>query len=246
TLFAGSLAWSVDDNALYAAFESFEGLVGARVVTEKGTGRSRGFGYVDFKDAESAAVAYEAMQGQDVGGRAINLDYANARPDDANPQNRAADRAKKHGDTLSAESDTLFVGNLPFDTDQDTVTEFFNEVRPVTSVRLPTDPESGNLKGFGYVTFGSVEDAKEALNAKNGATIGSGRFARSVRLDFSSPRPQGGAGGGRGGFGGGRGGPRGGGGRGGRGGRGGFGGGRGGNFSAVNRTKPAGTKISFD
>ncbi|KAL7945952.1 hypothetical protein V8C42DRAFT_47985 [Trichoderma barbatum] len=246
TLFAGSLAWSVDDNLLYQAFESFDGLVGARVVTEKGTGRSRGFGYVDFKDAESAAVAYEAMQGQDVGGRNINLDYANARPDDANPQNRAADRAKKHGDTLSAESDTLFVGNLPFDTDQDTVTEFFNEVRPVTSVRLPTDPESGNLKGFGYVSFGSVEDAREALNAKNGATIGNGRFARSLRLDFSSPRPQGGAGGGRGGFGGGRGGPRGGGGRGGRGGRGGFGGGRGGNFSAVNRTRPAGTKISFD
>jgi nucleolin len=105
--------------------------------------------------------------------------------------------------------------------------------------------DSGNLKGFGYVTFGSVEDAKSALEAKNGATIGYGRAARSVRLDFSSPRPQGGAGGGRGGFGGGRGGPRGGG-RGGRGGRGGFGGGRGGNFSAVNRTKPAGTKISFD
>ncbi|EHK17495.1 uncharacterized protein TRIVIDRAFT_43079, partial [Trichoderma virens Gv29-8] len=245
TLFAGSLAWSVDDNALYQAFESFDGLVGARVVTEKGTGRSRGFGYVDFKDAESAQVAYEAMQGQDVGGRNINLDYANARPEGSNPQDRAADRAKKHGDTLSAESDTLFVGNLPFDTDQDTVTEFFNEVAAVTSVRLPTDPDSGNLKGFGYVTFGSVEDAKAALEAKNGATIGNGRFARSLRLDFSSPRPQGGAGGGRGGFGGGRGGPRGGG-RGGRGGRGGFGGGRGGNFSAVNRTKPAGTKISFD
>ncbi|KAL7912054.1 hypothetical protein GGI35DRAFT_305209 [Trichoderma velutinum] len=244
TLFAGSLAWSVDDDTLYQAFQSFDGLVGARVVTEKGTGRSRGFGYVDFKDAESAQVAYEAMQGQDVGGRNINLDYANARPEGADPQGRAADRAKKHGDTLSAESDTLFVGNLPFDTDQDSVTQFFNEVGAVTSVRLPTDPESGNLKGFGYVSFGSVEEAKAALEAKNGATIGHGRFARSVRLDFSSPRPQGGAGG-RGGFGGGRGGPRGGG-RGGRGGRGGFGGGRGGNFSAVNRTKPAGTKISFD
>lgn len=134
------MAWSVDDDALYQAFQSFDGLVGARVVTEKGTGRSRGFGYVDFKDAESAQVAYEAMQGQDVGGRAINLDYANARPEGSDPQNRAADRAKKHGDTLSAESDTLFVGNLPFDIDQDSVTQFFNEVSSVTSVRLPTDP----------------------------------------------------------------------------------------------------------
>lgn len=89
--------------------------------------------------------------------------------------------------------------------------------------------ESGNRKGFGYVTFDSVEDAKTVFNAKNGAYIGEGRSSRAVRLDYASqkPRGEGGFGGGRGG--GGRGGGRGsfGGGFGGRGG-GGRGGGRGG------------------
>jgi nucleolin len=80
------------------------------------------------------------MQGQELDGRALNLDYANARPAEANPQNRAADRAQKHGDTVSPESETLFVGNLPFDIDQDAVHEFFSEVSEVASVRLPTDP----------------------------------------------------------------------------------------------------------
>ena len=104
------------------------------------TGRSRGFGYVDFSDADSCTKAYEAMQGKEVDGRAINLDYANQRPTDSTPQNRAADRAQKHGDNVSPESDTLFVGNLPFDIDQDSVHAFFSEVCEVVSVRLPTDP----------------------------------------------------------------------------------------------------------
>lgn len=104
------------------------------------SGRSRGFGYVDFNDSDACTKAYEAMQGKEIDGRAINLDYANAKPADANPQARAADRAKRHGDSVSPESDTLFVGNLPFDVDQDSVSEFFNAVRAVTSVRLPTDP----------------------------------------------------------------------------------------------------------
>ncbi len=116
--------------------------------------------------------------------------------------------------------------------------------------------ESGNLKGFGYVTFNSVEDAKAALDAKNGEAIGNGRMSRAVRLDFAGSRPpQNGGGGGRGGFGG-RGGGRGGrggfgdrGGRGGGRGRGGFGdrGGRGGGRGGFSsRGSYSGSKISFD
>jgi nucleolin len=129
--------------------------------------------------------------------------------------------------------------------------------------RLTIHSETGNLKGFGYVSFNSIEEAKSVLNVKNGAPIGTGRMSRSVRLDFSGPRPQrDGGGGGFGGRGGGGGfGGRGGGGFGGRGGgrgrgRGGFGdrgggrgggrggfGGRGGRGGGANFS---GTKISFD
>lgn len=90
--------------------------------------------------------------------------------------------------------------------------------------------ETGNPKGFGYVTFTSIDDAKTAFDAMMGQEIA----GRPVRLDYAQPRPERSEGG-RGGFGGGRGGGRGGGfgggrGGGGRGGRGGFGdrGGRGG------------------
>lgn len=139
TLFAGSLSWGVGDSVLHEAFKDFEGLVSARVVTDKMSGRSRGFGYVEFSDSDAATKAYEAMQGQELDGRALNLDYAKPRSD-VNPRDRAADRAKKHGDSVSPESDTLFVGNLPFDVDQDSVREFFSAGREVVSVRLPSDP----------------------------------------------------------------------------------------------------------
>lgn len=141
TLFVGSLAWAVDDNTLYEAFQEFPDLTGARVVTDKQTGRSRGFGYVDFGNPEAAAAALEASQGKDLAGRAMNIDFSGQKPaGDGNHQARAQDRAQKHGDTVSPESETLFVGNLPFDTDQDTVHAFFSEVAEVASVRLPTDP----------------------------------------------------------------------------------------------------------
>jgi nucleolin len=230
-LFIGNLAWSVNDDKLYEAFSKFEGIVGARVVTDANGSRSRGFGYVDFGTPEAAGVALDAMQKQDLDGRALNVDFAGARSNNANSgsfKSRANDRAAHHNDQLSAESDTLFVGNLSFDIDEDSIRTFFEDVAKVKSLRLPTDPDSGNLKGFGYVSFYSVEEAKAALEAKNGAPLGVNR-PRSCRLDFSTPRPPreggaGGRGGGRGGGFNGRGGGRGGGGRGGFNSRGGSGG----------------------
>ncbi|KAI1106711.1 hypothetical protein F4804DRAFT_300266 [Jackrogersella minutella] len=228
TLFVGNLGWGVDDNSLYEAFKDCADLTNARVVTDKAMQRSRGFGYVDFSNPEAAQAAFEKMNGFELEGRPLRLDPSKPRPaDDATPNARAADRAREHGDSVSPESDTLFVGNLPWDADEDSVSAFFGEVAEVKGVRLPTDPESGNRKGFGYVTFHSVEDAKSVFNGKNGSYIGEGRGARPVRLDFASQRPprDGNSGGGRGGgFGGRGGGGRGGGGRGGGRGRGSFGG----------------------
>ena len=133
------------------------------------------------------------------------------------------DRAKKFGDVPSEPSETLFLGNLSFNADRDAISELFSKYGEIISVRIPTHPETEQPKGFGYVQYTNVEDAKKALEGLQGEYIDN----RPVRLDYSTPRPDNG---GRGGFGGNRGGDRGG--RGGRGGfnRGGFNrGGRGGN-----------------
>ncbi len=69
----------------------------------------------------------------------MRLDFASKPSTNANPNDRAADRAKKHGDVVSPPSDTLFVGNLSFNVNEEMVSEFFNETAKVASLRLPTD-----------------------------------------------------------------------------------------------------------
>jgi RNA recognition motif-containing protein len=115
----------------------------------------------------------------------------------------------------------LYVGNLSFDTNAETVRTLFAEVGEVTDVHVVTDRETGRSRGFAFVTMGSDAEAARAITALNG-TVLEGRALR-VNEAEERRRPGGGGGGGgfgggdRGGGGGGRGGGRGGGGdRGGR------------------------------
>ncbi|KAK2759015.1 hypothetical protein FQN54_003113 [Arachnomyces sp. PD_36] len=245
-LFIGNLSWNVDEEVLRAEFEPYGELTGVRIVTERDTGRSRGFGYVEFANAADAAKAHAEKKDVDLDGRKMNVDFANARADAG--KDRAQSRAQNFGDQTSPESDTLFVGNISFGANEDSLHEAFSEYGGILGIRLPTDPDSGRPKGFGYVQFSSVDEARSALNALHGADIG----GRPIRLDFSTPRQNNGDSprGGRGGRGGGRGGfnDRGRGGRGG--GRGGFndrgrGGGRGGSTNRGGFGDFSGKKTTF-
>ena len=74
-LFVGSLAWGVDDNMLYQAFASFGQISEAKVMMERDDpGKSRGFGFVTFVDPSCAERAAGEMNGQDLGGRCINVE----------------------------------------------------------------------------------------------------------------------------------------------------------------------------
>ncbi|MBX3251862.1 MAG: RNA-binding protein, partial [Myxococcales bacterium] len=54
-VFVGGLSWGTDDNGLFRAFEKFGAVVEAKVIQDRDTGRSRGFGFVTFEDASAAA-----------------------------------------------------------------------------------------------------------------------------------------------------------------------------------------------
>ncbi|XP_010243460.1 PREDICTED: glycine-rich RNA-binding protein 2, mitochondrial-like [Nelumbo nucifera] len=78
-LFIGGLSYGTDDQSLKDAFSSFGDVTEARVITDRDTGRSRGFGFVNFSTDESASSAL-AMDGQELNGRNIRVSYANDRP----------------------------------------------------------------------------------------------------------------------------------------------------------------------
>ncbi|KAK3704335.1 nuclear localization sequence binding protein [Vermiconidia calcicola] len=236
-LFIGGLSWNVDEEWLTREFEEFGELNGVRVITDRETGKSKGFGYVEFINTSDAITALEAKNGADLDGRNIRVDFSQPREkrtDGQTPQQRGSERAQRYGDVPKEPSATLFVGNISFNADESMLTEVFQDFGTIKGIRLPTDRDTGDFKGFGYVEMGSIDEAKAAFEGLQGADVG----GRPVRLDYSTPKPQNDSAGGRGGFGG-RGGGRGrggfsdrGGGRGrGRGGfndRGGRGGGRGG------------------
>jgi RNA recognition motif-containing protein len=94
----------------------------------------------------------------------------------------------------------LYVGNLSFNTGSDALRDAFAKYGEVTDVHLVTDRESGQPRGFGFVTMGTGAAAQAAIAAMNGSTLD----GRALRVNEAEERQ--GGGGGRGGGGGGRGG----------------------------------------
>ncbi len=78
-LFVGSLPWSVDDKALQTAFEEHGTVVSAKVVKDRDTGRSRGFGFVEMEDANDAKNAISALNNSEFKGRNIVVNEAKPR-----------------------------------------------------------------------------------------------------------------------------------------------------------------------
>ena len=78
-LFVGGLAWATDDNSLRNAFEEYGEVTEAKVILDRETGRSRGFGFVTFADSSSATSAVEGMNNQELDGRTIRVDVAQER-----------------------------------------------------------------------------------------------------------------------------------------------------------------------
>ncbi|KAF5667461.1 RNA-binding domain-containing protein [Fusarium heterosporum] len=119
----------------------------------------------------------------------------------------------------------LYVGNLSWNTTDDTLRDTFSQFGQVVDSIIMRDRDTGRARGFGFVTFSNETEAEAAVNGLNEQELD----GRRIRVNVANARPQGGSGGG---YGGGRGGGGYGGGGygGGRGGddRGGYGGGRGG------------------
>lgn len=95
----------------------------------------------------------------------------------------------------------LYVGNLPFNVDQQSLIDAFAQVGTVESATVITDRETGRSKGFGFVEMSSDAEAAEAINRLNGTDFG----GRSITVNEARPMAPrennrgGGGGGGRGG-----------------------------------------------
>ncbi|CAL9756022.1 unnamed protein product [Musa acuminata subsp. burmannicoides] len=80
--FVGGLAWATDDASLERAFSTYGDIVESKIINDRETGRSRGFGFVTFRDEQSMRDAIKGMNGQTLDGRNITVNEAQNRRSD--------------------------------------------------------------------------------------------------------------------------------------------------------------------
>ena len=80
-LFVGSLAWATTDDSLGAHFAACGTVASAKVVTDRDSGRSRGFGFVEYENDAEADAAIEKLNNSELDGRTITVNEARPRED---------------------------------------------------------------------------------------------------------------------------------------------------------------------
>jgi RNA recognition motif-containing protein len=90
-IFVGNLSYNSTDDSLRAAFEAHGEVKSAKVITDRDTGRSRGFGFVEMPNADEARAANDALDGKALDGREVKVNEAKPReggPGGGRPRNQ--------------------------------------------------------------------------------------------------------------------------------------------------------------
>ncbi|GLT56648.1 hypothetical protein SLA2020_296760 [Shorea laevis] len=180
-LFVGNLPFSVDSAQLAGLFENVGNVEMVEVIYDKGTGRSRGFGFVTMSTAEEVEAAAQQLNGYELEGRPLRV---NSGP----PPRRREDssfRGARGGATFDA-SNKLHVSNLAWGVDDLALETLFSERGKVVEARVVYDRDSGRSRGFGFVTYSSAEEVNSAIESLNGVDLG----GRAIRVSVAETRPR--------------------------------------------------------
>ena len=86
-LFIGNMSFQTTEDELRTIFEPYGETTRIQIMTDRDTGRSRGFGFVELTNDEEAAKAITALNGKEVNGRALNVNEARPKPERSGPRN---------------------------------------------------------------------------------------------------------------------------------------------------------------
>ncbi|KAI1397043.1 hypothetical protein F4819DRAFT_499806 [Hypoxylon fuscum] len=209
-IFVGDLSNEVNDEVLLQAFSAFGTISEARVMWDMKTGRSRGYGFVAFRDRQDAEKALSSMDGEWLGSRAIRCNWANQKGQPSMAQQQAMQAMgmtpttpyghhhfPTHGiqsfdmivNQTPAWQTTCYVGNLTPYTTQNDVVPLFQNFGYVTESRFQAD------RGFAFIKMDTHENAAMAICQLNGYNV-NGRPLKCSWGKDKTPNAQGGGGGG--------------------------------------------------
>lgn len=198
-IFVGDLSNEVNDEVLLQAFSAFGQVSEARVMWDMKTGRSRGYGFVSFRDRSEAEKALSSMDGEWLGSRAIRCNWANQKGQPSYSQQQAMAQmgvtpTTPYGHhtfpTNGPQSfemivqqtpqwqTTCYVGNLTPYTTQNDLVPLFQNFGYVTETRFQSD------RGFAFVKMDTHENAANAICHLNSYQVNGRPLKCSVSFDF--------------------------------------------------------------
>jgi RNA-binding protein 39 len=157
TVFAYQLSLKADEKDIYEFFSSAGKVRDVRLIMDRNSRRSRGVGYIEFYESMSVPMAI-ALSGQLLLGLPVMV-----KPSEAE-KNLVQSTASLTGGLgpYSGGARRLYVGNLHIDIKEYQLRQVFEAFGVVELVQLPSDPDTGHSKGFGFVQFARLEDARSA------------------------------------------------------------------------------------
>ncbi|KAI8970473.1 hypothetical protein BDF20DRAFT_825773 [Mycotypha africana] len=180
-VFIGDIAPEITDDALTQAFSVFGSMSEAHVMWDPVSRKSRGFGFVAFRDKSDAEQAIATMNGEWLGSRPIRCNWATQKGQTATP-------APQPGQQLPFEVvvqqtpayvTSIYVGNLPPNVDQVSLLQPFQRFGYVQEVKIQAD------KGFAFVKMDTHENAASAIVHLQGLSIN----GNSAKLSWGKDRP---------------------------------------------------------
>lgn len=199
-VFVGDLSPEVNDEVLGKAFSAFGTLSDARVMWDMNSGKSRGYGFLAFRDKTDAEQAIATMNGEWLGSRAIRVNWANQKTQGAAPSppgrptggmGGAPAPINFQGGPLSYESvvqqtpaynTTVYVGNLvPYCTQADLI-PLFQSIGYLSEIRMQAD------RGFAFVKLDTHEHAAMAIVQLQGQMV----HGRPIKCSWGKDRADGG------------------------------------------------------
>jgi len=96
-IYVGNLSYQISEDELKAAFEAFGNVDAARIITDRNTGRSKGFAFVEMPDRDQALAAIEGLNGTELSGRNITVNEARPRPERNDRRGGGFNRGRRGG-----------------------------------------------------------------------------------------------------------------------------------------------------
>mmetsp|Transcript_47921 Transcript_47921/g.70936 ORF Transcript_47921/g.70936 Transcript_47921/m.70936 type:complete len:399 (+) Transcript_47921:117-1313(+) len=189
-LYVGNLSFDTEAEGLTEYFAQFGPVSDCYIPEDRVTGRPRGFAFVSMTPAD-AEVAIEQTDGYEFDGRVLKVNKSLSRSEKEALGQTSGGGNRNYGSSAGTK---LYVGNLSFDTEEQTVRDMFEEYGEITDYFMPMDRDTGRPRGFAFVTM-APENAERAAMETDGYEL-DGRILR-----VNEAQPKGASRGGGGGYG---------------------------------------------